>query len=203
MRLGGISYSLVKHLRSSHFQRCPVACFSIGQSFFPVVEFCEQSRSMGRIPVSKSTTAGHSKNRSDSSTVRMSPSNSIQRKGNSRGNSTRQVPLLTAIDKENLSNQTRSSSDISDDEAMESQTTSHSGPRRTSAVHEYATKLSSNEYQCKLCPKVPTPSSSIEKLLSESGLYWGSIGFKPLIVAVLCARTRLKRRSISFSLYFW
>jgi hypothetical protein len=119
---------------------------------------------MGRIPASKSTTAVHNKNRSDSTTVRMSPSNSIQRRGNSRGNGTRQVPILTATDKENLSNQTRSSSDISDDEAMESQAAPRSVPRRASAVHEFATKVSSNEYQCKLCPKVPTSSSSIGKL---------------------------------------
>jgi hypothetical protein len=118
--------------------------------------------------VSKTQTTNQNKNRSDSSTTRMSSSSSIQRRGNSRGNGTRQVPMLTTANRGNLSNQTRSSSDISEDEAMDLQTNPHSVPRRASAVHEYATKLSSTEYQCKLCPKVKISFSLIGQFLGNN-----------------------------------
>ena len=95
--------------------------------------------------MSKNQATNQNKNRSDSSTTRASSSSSIQRRGNSCGNGTRQVPIVTTADRGNLSNQTRSSSDISEDEAMELQTDHHAVPRRASAVHEFATKLSSTE----------------------------------------------------------
>ncbi len=86
--------------------------------------------------------------------IKMSSSSSIQRKGNSCGNSTRRVPIVAASDKENISNKTRSSSDISDDEQMECETITQTVPRKVSPVHEFARKLTPKEYQCKLCSKV-------------------------------------------------
>ncbi len=62
----------------------------------------------------------------------MSSSSSIQRKGNPRGNRKRRVPIVPRGDKENVNNQTGSSSDISDDEQMESQTAEHTVPRKVS-----------------------------------------------------------------------
>jgi len=111
---------------------------------------------MGKTPLStnKNSTNIQSKNKSGSSIIKMPSSSSIQRKGNSRGNSTRQVPMVLPGDQENVNNQTRSSSDISDDEQMESQTAAHTVPRKVSLVHQYATKLTPTEYQCKLCSKV-------------------------------------------------
>jgi hypothetical protein len=117
---------------------------------------------MEKIPLStnKTSTNTQSKNKSDSSIIKMPFSSSIQRKGNSRGNSTRRVPIVPPGDKENVSNQTRSSSDISDDERMESQTAAHTVPRKVSPVHQYATKLTPTEYQCKFCSKVKIHSIS-------------------------------------------
>ncbi len=71
---------------------------------------------------------------------------------------------MAAREKENINNQTISASDISDDEQVNSRTTAQTVPRKISAVHEYATKLSPNEYQCKLCSKVKIHLISLEGL---------------------------------------
>ena len=112
---------------------------------------------MGKTPLradKNSMNTQSNENKSCSSTIKMSSSSSIKRTGSSRNKSTRQVPIVAATDKENISNETRSSSDISDDEQMDSEPVTHKVSRKVSAVYEYATKLSSQEYQCKLCSKV-------------------------------------------------
>jgi hypothetical protein len=111
---------------------------------------------MGKTSSSKNTnsTKAQLKNKSDPTTIKSSSLSSIQRKGSPGSNSTRQMTMAVVRDKENIVHHTRLSNDINDDERMESQTFTHTVPRRMSAVHEYATKISPNEYQCKLCSKV-------------------------------------------------
>jgi hypothetical protein len=92
--------------------------------------------------------------------VAKSASNSIQRKDHSRNNSTHRVPGASSLstasvsEKDNDSSHARSPSDVSDDEETQSYVKAQTVPRRFSAVHEFATKISLVEYQCKLCSKV-------------------------------------------------
>ena len=112
---------------------------------------------MGKTPLStnKNSTNGQTKNKSNSSIIKTS-SDSIQRRQKPCDNSTRRVPMTTSGDKENIGSQTKSSSDISDDEQMECESITQVQPnrRKVSAVHEFATKLTPREYECKLCSKV-------------------------------------------------
>jgi hypothetical protein len=93
-------------------------------------------------------------------TTAKSSANSIQRRGNGRNSNTHCVPrnsslsTTSAIDKDNDSSLVRSPTDVSDDEQIRSSTEGQKVPRRVSAVHESATKLSPIEYKCKLCYKV-------------------------------------------------
>ena len=121
--------------------------------------------SMGKTPLSvnKNSINNQSKIKSDSPIVRTSSSGSIQRTRKSHGKSTRRVPLVTTSEKENIGNQTKSTSDVSDDEQMECETIPQQVPRKRSAVHEFATKLSPQDYQCKLCSKV-----NITPILSQT-----------------------------------
>lgn len=113
---------------------------------------------MGKTPVSvnKALMNKQNKSRSDSSTIRTSSSNSIKRTGNLHGKSTRRALAVSTNDKENVSSHAQSTSDISDDEPMECETVPHKLPRKVSPVHQFATKLSPQDYQCKLCSKVNT-----------------------------------------------
>lgn len=124
---------------------------------------------MGKTPLSvnKIPVNNQSKSKSNSSIIRMSSSSSIQRTRIQNGNSTRRVPLVTTRDKENVSNQTKSTSDISDEEEMECETVPHQIPRKRSAVHEFATKLSPQDYQCKLCSKVNIHPILLQTVLQD------------------------------------
>ncbi|CAF1462295.1 unnamed protein product [Adineta ricciae] len=92
--------------------------------------------------------------KSDSSITKQSSASATQRRGNGNSNSTQRAIAWTVQDKENATNHTKPSSDISDDETMESGTAVYKKPRKSSAVHEYAEKFSPNEYQCKICAKI-------------------------------------------------
>ena len=95
------------------------------------------------------------KKKSDSSTIKPS-SSSVKRKRNSNGAGKHERSVTTTTSKENVSNNTQTLSDISDDEPMDVQASS-SKVNRMSSVYEYATKLSPQEYQFKLCLKVRAP----------------------------------------------
>lgn len=98
----------------------------------------------------------------------MSSSSSTQRTRIQHGNSTRRMLLASTSDKENVNNQAKATSDISDDEEqMECEPVPHQVARKTSAVHEFATKLSPQDYQCKLCSKVNIHPILLQTVLQD------------------------------------
>ena len=111
---------------------------------------------MGRTPLSNSTNFANSqnKNKSISSISKKSSSSSSGRTRISHTNDVRRTSIIKAANKENTNTISKSTSDISEDEQMECETVWQNKPRRTAAVHEFSTKLSAQEYRCKLCAKV-------------------------------------------------
>lgn len=103
--------------------------------------------------IKRHSTKIHSKSKSDSSATRSS-SSSIQERQNFRQKCVRSAPIIMTTPTNSMLRQARSSSDISDDESMATQPADSYVPRKVSAVHQFATKLTSSEYQCKLCSKV-------------------------------------------------
>ncbi|CAF1202668.1 unnamed protein product [Adineta ricciae] len=111
---------------------------------------------MGKVPLSTSKNLPNtqSKRKSDASIIKQPSSSSIQRRGNANSSKACRVAATASGNKENATNNSKSSSDISDDESMEAESITHTKSRQKSAVHEYASKISPNEYQCKLCSKI-------------------------------------------------
>ena len=115
-------------------------------------------QSMGKAAPSNATNS-RAKDKPQTGVAKRS-SNTIQRKDHSRNSSTHRVPgassltTTSASERDNDSSHARSPSDVSDDEETQSNVKAQTVPRRVSAVHEFATKLSPVEYQCKLCSKV-------------------------------------------------
>lgn len=110
---------------------------------------------MRRTPLyTKNSTNHQNKNKSDPAIIKTPLSNAHRKKKNSDVHRTRGESIIQACDKENIINQSKSSSDISEDEGVQMEITTQTHSRKVSPVHQFATKISSQEYHCKICLKV-------------------------------------------------
>lgn len=110
---------------------------------------------MGRTPLStKNSTNNQIKSKSDPAIIKTPFSNAHRKKKKSDVNRTHGESIIQGCNKENIINQPKSSSDISEDEEIQMEITTQTPSRKVSPVHQFATKVSSQEYQCKICLKV-------------------------------------------------